>query len=96
MIRTFADKQKRFKPNYKFIGLMWLILLFLSANVVIAQLNDRNVLEKTRRMLDEVIADSFPELQNSKPKLKIFKSDDTFFKSRFSFPNFFYSQKSRR
>ncbi len=58
MIRTFADKQKRFKLNYNFIGLMTLILMSVSANIAIAQSNDQNVLQKTEKMLDEVITKS--------------------------------------
>ncbi len=44
----------------------------------------RSAIEKTRRLLGEIIEKSFPELDAGKIKVKAFRSRSNFFKARFS------------
>jgi hypothetical protein len=70
------------------------LLIFWAANYTFAQSNS-DVINKTQILLNEVIAQSFPELTNAKPRIKLFKSNDTFFKSQFSIVNFLTFTKIR-
>lgn len=45
---------------------------------------EREAVEKTEKLIGEIIPASFPELEGAKIKVKLFKSKSNYFKSRFS------------
>ena len=51
--------------------------------------------EKTKRIVAEIVDKSFPELQRTKIEIKIFRSGSNFFKSQFSISRFLTFQKLR-
>jgi hypothetical protein len=76
-----------YQQNRKTI-IMWLIFLcFLQINSVFAQKKTNLEIEKTEKILDEIINGSFPELKNKRPNVKTFTSENTYFKSQFSVVN---------
>lgn len=50
-------------------------------------------IEQTSKIVNEVIAKSYPELVNTNIKIKTFQSKTDYFKARFSFTNFLTFQK---
>lgn len=67
---------------------------FVRAENSAAQDNDReSVIEKTQILLDEIVEKSYPELKETKIKVKTFKSQKNYFKARFTFSRFLTFRK---
>ena len=65
------------------------ILLFIPAFVFSQNPADKKfAVEKTRKILSEVIGKSYTELTDKQIKVETFESEDTFFKARFSITRF--------
>lgn len=50
--------------------------------------SEKSAIEKTQQIVDEIIKNSYPELQNAAIKIKSFKSRTDYFRARFSFARF--------
>ena len=76
------------------------ILAILAAQPALARPDqdhtaDTAALEQARRLVDEVIARSYPELRSAEIKLKLFHSHADFFHTRFGIPQFFFGKRMR-
>ncbi len=54
---------------------------------------DKEAVEKTRKIVGEIIEKSYPELKPAKIEIKLFQSDSNYFKSQFSIARFLTFQK---
>jgi hypothetical protein len=61
------------------------LLIVLFVGLVSAQ---TDAVEKTQKMVAEIVAKSYPELQNESIEVKQFESESDYFQSRFSFGRF--------
>jgi hypothetical protein len=76
----------------KTFGKIWLAAILLSFPIaVFSQTN--SAVEKTQKIIGEVIEKSYPELKNAKIEVKTFQSDSNYFKSQFSISRFLTFQK---
>lgn len=65
------------------------ILLFIPTFIFSQNPDDKkSAVEKTRKILSEIVGKSYPELTDEKIKVETFESADTFFKARFSIARF--------
>ncbi|MFY9608808.1 MAG: hypothetical protein WAU45_09370 [Blastocatellia bacterium] len=51
-----------------------------------------NAVNRTRKLVDEVIAASYPEFKNSNIRIKPFRSRSDYFKARFGLPQYFFAR----
>jgi hypothetical protein len=58
-----------------------------------AKITEKEAIEKTEKLISEVIEKSYLELKGSKIKVKTFQSDSNYFKSRFSLSRYLKFQK---
>ena len=80
MMRTF---------HRNFFWTAAVVLLTLSPIYISAQtVPTESVVEKTKKIVDEIIEKSYPELDAKKISVKTFKSSSTFFKAQFSLSRF--------
>ncbi len=82
----------------KYVFLLFLITVFVvfpnsakSQNQV--KMSENEVIEKTKKIISEVIEQSYPELKTAKIKVKTFQSESNYFKSRFSYTRYLTFQK---
>jgi len=59
------------------------------------QTTDTAALAQAQRFVDEVIAQSYPELHDAEIRLKVFHSRADFFHTRFGIPQFFFGRRMR-
>lgn len=56
------------------------------------QVSDQSTaIEKTRQLVDEIIAASYPELRGVEIQFKLFQDRADFFRTRFAIPQLFFS-----
>jgi hypothetical protein len=55
----------------------------------------RTAIERTRLLIEEIRAASFPELKDAIIKVELLRSDADFFRTRFSLPHFFMGRRMR-
>ncbi|MEO6589101.1 MAG: hypothetical protein ABIP06_07215 [Pyrinomonadaceae bacterium] len=55
--------------------------------------DQQSAIEKTQKLLTGLVKNSYPKLENKKIKVKTFKSESSYFKTRFSFSKFLKFQK---
>lgn len=60
-----------------------------------ASASDDLVIEKVRRIVEEVKAASFPQLRNTEIEIKLFDSPSDYFQSRFTFTSFLFAKRLR-
>lgn len=68
--------------------------LFVKSSVM-AVTTDDLVIEKVRRVVEEVKAASFPQLRNTEIEIKLFDSPSDYFQSRFTFASFLFGKRLR-
>lgn len=51
-----------------------------------------DVVNRTRVLIDKVIASSYPELEGSDIRVKMFRSRSDYFKARFGYPQYFFTR----
>ena len=74
----------------RFIAQIFIILAFV-ANLT-AQ---TDAIQKTQKIINEVIEKSFPELKTKKVEVKTFQSESDYFRARFSYAKYLTFQKMR-
>ncbi len=52
------------------------------------RVSDAEAIKMTRKLIDEIVAEAFPKLVDGKFKINAFRSEATFFKTRFSFSRY--------
>ncbi len=72
-----------------------IVLLFFLMTLVTHLSAQGNAVQKTQKIITEVIEKSYPELKTQKIEVKTFKSDSDYFRSRFSFAKYLTFQKMR-
>ncbi|MFN0111377.1 MAG: hypothetical protein ACKVZH_21140 [Blastocatellia bacterium] len=70
------------------------LTLFAARSVMAAPADDL-VIEKVRRVVEEVKTASFPQLRNSEIKIKLFNSPSDYFQSQFTFTSFLFGKRLR-
>lgn len=70
------------------------LTLFAACSVMAAPADDL-VIEKVRRVVEEVKAASFPQLRNAEIEIKLFDSPSDYFQSRFTFTSFLFGKRLR-
>ncbi len=78
-------------PSSKLIPSI-LITLFILSPSAAASDPKTEAIERTRSMVEEIRARSFPELRNAEIKIKTFDSSSDYFRSRFGWPQFFFGR----
>jgi hypothetical protein len=69
---------------------------FLLIFVFVAQLHAQSdVIQRTQKIINEVIEKSYPELKNRQIEVKTFQSESDYFQARFSFSKYLTFQKMR-
>jgi Zn-dependent protease with chaperone function len=51
-----------------------------------------DAVNRTRMLIDKVIASSYPELEGSDIRVKVFRSRSDYFKARFGYPQYFFTR----
>ncbi len=69
-----------------------LIILFILSPTAAASDPKAEAIERTRSMVEEIRASSFPELRNVEIQIKAFDSPSDYFRSRFGWPQFFFGR----
>ncbi len=72
-----------------------IVLLFFLMTLVTHLSAQGDAVQKTQKIITEVIEKSYPELKTQKIEVKTFKSDSDYFRSRFSFAKYLTFQKMR-
>src|SRR5688500_4641649 len=76
----------------RFILQLCLAVIFLAfPNAALSQKDE--AVEKTQKIIGEIIEKSYPELKTAKIKVKTFQSDSNYFKSQFSINRYLTFQK---
>lgn len=70
-------------------------LTLFAASGAIAATADDLVIEKVRRVVEEVKTKSFPQLRNAEIEIKLFDSPSDYFQSRFTFTSFLFGKRLR-
>lgn len=67
----------------------------LAQNAIPKSVDSQMAIEKTEKLIQEVVEESYPELLTEKIKVKTFRSQKTFFKAQFSFNRYLTLRKLR-
>jgi hypothetical protein len=74
-------------------GKICLAAILLTFPIAAFSRDDKETIEKTKKIVGEIIERSFPELKAEKIEIKAFKSESNYFKSQFSIARFLTFQK---
>ncbi len=85
--------QKLRKQKAKMIKIAIQIICFLL--LVANYYAQSDTIQKTQKIINEVVAKSYPELKNKNIEVQTFKSESDYFQSRFSFGKMLTFQKMR-